>query len=148
MNRHRMHQDAPKSPRSCYRNALKWDQRGVGVHPSPVETRRPYRVLRVLAPIDLTDPFSATGAMLSGQQIATELGWNGRRIEIDAWPIGTNPGIIDQYLSTFEAGKRVYQIRSEIGDRRFWCQLAAWITSRERRRCSKLSIVCFCAGRD
>jgi glucosylglycerol-phosphate synthase len=68
--------------------------------------------------VDVTDPFSATGAMLSEQQIATELEWNGRRIEIDAWPIGTNPEIIDQYLSTFEAGKRVYQIRSEIGDRR------------------------------
>lgn len=68
--------------------------------------------------IEVKGPFSPVGAALSEAQVTTELEYNGRTIEIDAWPIGTNPEIIDQYLSGYDAGKRVSQIRSEVGDRK------------------------------
>jgi len=68
--------------------------------------------------VNVTDPFSSTGSTLSEQQIATELAWQGRTVSIDAWPIGTNPKIIDRYRSTPEAEKRTAQIRAEVGDRR------------------------------
>jgi glucosylglycerol-phosphate synthase len=67
---------------------------------------------------DVEGPFSPTGAALSEPTVTTALAYNGRRIEIDAWPIGTNPQVIDEHLSSFEAGQRVSEIQSEVGDRR------------------------------
>lgn len=63
-------------------------------------------------------PFCPTGTVLSEPTVTTALNYNGRRVEIDAWPIGTNPEVIEKLLSTFEAGQRVAEIKSEIGDRR------------------------------
>ncbi len=63
-------------------------------------------------------PFSPTGTALSEPTVTTALAFQGRRIEIDAWPIGTNPQVIEKHLSTFEAGQRVAEIKSEVGDRR------------------------------
>ncbi|MFA5900104.1 MAG: glucosylglycerol-phosphate synthase [Hyphomicrobium sp.] len=63
-------------------------------------------------------PFSPKGAALSEPSVTTALKYQGRRIEIDAWPIGTNPQMIEKHLSSFEAGRRVGEIASEIGDRR------------------------------
>lgn len=67
---------------------------------------------------DVKGPFSPTGTALSEPQVTTSLKYQGRRVEIDAWPIGTNPGIIEGHLSSFEAGQRVAEIHSEVGDRR------------------------------
>ena len=63
-------------------------------------------------------PFKPTGAALSEPSVTTALEYEGRQIGIDAWPIGANPRLIDAHLSTFDAGKRVSEIRSEIGDQR------------------------------
>jgi glucosylglycerol-phosphate synthase len=67
---------------------------------------------------DVEGPFSPTGAALSEPTVTTALEYNGRRVEIDAWPIGTNPNVIDEHLSSFEAGQRVSEIHSEVGERR------------------------------
>jgi glucosylglycerol-phosphate synthase len=63
-------------------------------------------------------PFSPTGAVLSEPSVTTSLSYRGRTIQIDAWPIGANPKVIDSHLSSFEAGRRVGEIRSQIGDLR------------------------------
>ena len=67
---------------------------------------------------EVEGPFSPTGAALSEPTVTTALEYNGRRVEIDAWPIGTNPQVIDEHLSSFEAGQRVSEIQSEVGERR------------------------------
>lgn len=67
---------------------------------------------------DVEGPFRPTGAALSEPTVTTALEYNGRRVEIDAWPIGTNPQVIEKHLTSFEAGKRVAEIASEVGDRR------------------------------
>lgn len=67
---------------------------------------------------EVEGPFSPTGAALSEPTVTTALEYNGRRVEIDAWPIGTNPHVIDEHLSSFEAGQRVSEIQSEVGERR------------------------------
>jgi glucosylglycerol-phosphate synthase len=66
----------------------------------------------------VSGPFSPTGTALSEPSVTTALEFQGRRIEIDAWPIGTNPQVIEKHLSSFEAGQRVAEIKSEVGDRR------------------------------
>ena len=63
-------------------------------------------------------PFSPIGTALSEPHVTTALKYEGRRVEIDAWPIGTNPQVIEKHLSSFEAGQRVAEIHSEVGDRR------------------------------
>jgi glucosylglycerol-phosphate synthase len=65
---------------------------------------------------DVEGPFQPTGVALSEPSVTTALEYEGHRVGIDAWPIGTNPRLIDQHLSTFEAGQRVSEIRAEIGD--------------------------------
>ncbi|WP_341702543.1 glucosylglycerol-phosphate synthase [Ferrovibrio sp.] len=67
---------------------------------------------------DVEGPFNPTGAALSEPEVTTELTIDGRRVEIDAWPIGTNPEVINKHLSTFEAGGRVADIKNQIGERR------------------------------
>ena len=67
---------------------------------------------------EVEGPFCPHGAALSEPQVTTALTHNGRRIDIDAWPIGTNPRVIDLHLSTFDAGQRVSEIKSQIGDQR------------------------------
>jgi glucosylglycerol-phosphate synthase len=66
---------------------------------------------------DAEGPFEPTGVALSEPSVTTAMEYKGRRVGIDAWPIGTNPRVIDAHLATPEAGERVAQIEAEIGDR-------------------------------
>lgn len=63
-------------------------------------------------------PFHATGVALAEPSVTTALRYEGRRVGIDAWPIGTNPRVIDAHLATEKARERVAQIENDIGDRR------------------------------
>jgi glucosylglycerol-phosphate synthase len=65
-------------------------------------------------------PFRPAGAALSEPAVTTALNYKGRKVDIDAWPIGTNPRMIDAHLSTSESEQRVSEIRSEVGDRRLF----------------------------
>jgi len=63
-------------------------------------------------------PFHPTGVALAEPIVTTALSFEGRTVGIDAWPIGTNPRVIDAHLATPEATQRLARIESEIGDRR------------------------------
>lgn len=63
-------------------------------------------------------PFHATGVALAEPSVTTALKYEGRCVGIDAWPIGTNPRVIDAHLATEKARERVAQIENDIGDRR------------------------------
>jgi len=63
-------------------------------------------------------PFHPTGVALAEPQVTTALTYQGRRVAIDAWPIGANPRVIDAHLATDKAQQRVEQIAEEMGDRR------------------------------
>ncbi|MEO0412978.1 MAG: glucosylglycerol-phosphate synthase [Pseudomonadota bacterium] len=63
-------------------------------------------------------PFVDKGAALSEPTVIQSIEHEGRTIEIDAWPIGTNPAVINEHLSTFDAGQKVFEIRNEIGDQK------------------------------
>ena len=62
---------------------------------------------------------SYAGMALSEPTSTPHIVHNGRKIIVDAWPIGTNPKVIKQYLSNFESGERVAQIKSEVEDQHF-----------------------------
>jgi glucosylglycerol-phosphate synthase len=68
--------------------------------------------------VQVEGPFKPHGAALSEPTVTTALTHEGRTVGIDAWPIGTNPRVIDAHLSKFAAGQRVAEIRSQIGNRR------------------------------
>lgn len=63
-------------------------------------------------------PFRPTGVALAEPTVTTALSYKGRTVGIDAWPIGTNPRVIDAHLATTQAAQRMARIESEIGDRR------------------------------
>ncbi|ADM10719.1 alpha,alpha-trehalose-phosphate synthase [Parvularcula bermudensis HTCC2503] len=79
-------------------------------------------VARALRGVDLADrldvfpPLVSSGMALSEPTVTPYIEHKGRRIVIDSRPIGTNPPLIQDYLSRFDAGERVAEIRSEIGD--------------------------------
>lgn len=67
---------------------------------------------------DVEGPFHPSGVALAEPTVTTALNYKGRRVGIDAWPIGANPRVIDAYLAKPEARERVAQIEAEIGERR------------------------------
>ena len=82
-------------------------------------------VARALRGVDLGDrqkvkpPLVSEGMALSEPTVTPSIHYKGRTIMVDAWPIGTNPELIKEYLSRYDAGERVAQIRNEIGDQHF-----------------------------
>lgn len=63
-------------------------------------------------------PFVDSGAALSEPSVIQTIRHEDRDIQLDAWPIGTNPNLINEHLSDFEAGQKVFEIRNEIGDQK------------------------------
>lgn len=68
---------------------------------------------------DVQAPMVSSGMALSEPTVTPYVEHGDRRIMIDAWPIGTNPSLIRDYLSRFDAGERAAEIRNEIGDQHF-----------------------------
>lgn len=68
---------------------------------------------------DVQEPMVSSGMALSEPSYTPFLVHNDRRVLIDASPIGTNPKVIKDHLSTFEAGQRVAEIRNEVGNYHF-----------------------------
>ena len=65
-----------------------------------------------------TGPFVGTGAALSHPNVTTRIKVGEREVHIDAWPIGANPKLISDHLSTFDAGRRVTDIRNEVKEQK------------------------------
>src|SRR5690606_419872 len=65
-------------------------------------------------------PFEPKGVALAEPMITPALQYKGRKVTIDVWPIGANPGLIDKHLADKKARERVAEIEREIGDRRFF----------------------------
>ncbi|MGD1953820.1 MAG: trehalose-6-phosphate synthase, partial [Sphingomonadales bacterium] len=63
-------------------------------------------------------PFVDQGAALSEPTVVQNIHHQGRTITLDAWPIGTNPRMINEHLSDFDAGQKVFEIRNEIGNQK------------------------------
>ncbi len=66
--------------------------------------------------VAVSEQMVTSGMALSEPSVTPYVKHNGRKIVIDASPIGTNPELINEYLSRFDAGERVAEIKNEIAD--------------------------------
>ena len=60
----------------------------------------------------------AMGHALSDPDVVTALEHEGRRIVLDAWPVGTDPEAIAQVLKTEESTRALAAMRAELGEQR------------------------------
>lgn len=58
------------------------------------------------------------GHALSEAEVVTELEHKGRKITLDAWPVGTDPDAIERFVSTDEAQAQLQKIEEELGGQR------------------------------
>lgn len=81
-----------------------------------VGVARALRGVEIESTIPVEDTLSPSGTALSEPEMAEVIVHQGRRILLDAFPVGTNPDLIDQHLSTATAAERIAKIRREIGE--------------------------------
>lgn len=67
--------------------------------------------------VDVEPPLVSSGMALSEPTVTPWLQTGKRRVIIDTCPIGTNPRVITEHLSTYEAGERVAEIKREVDGR-------------------------------
>ena len=59
---------------------------------------------------------SSETSALSEQSVVTEIGYDGRRIRLQASPVGVDVGYIEQVASRAQTAQRVREIKEELGD--------------------------------
>ena len=77
-------------------------------------------VARSLKPVEVTKQEAVTGHMtqtgvaLAEPEMTTQLKYKGQLVNIDAFPVGTNPQFIQDILNKTETKNRLYQINEEL----------------------------------
>ncbi|WP_017324649.1 glucosylglycerol-phosphate synthase [Synechococcus sp. PCC 7336] len=74
------------------------------------------RHLEVLERGEVDDAFTKLGPALAQREMTTKVQYGDRTIRLDAFPVGTNPKLIDSILEKPETSQRIAKIREEIGD--------------------------------
>ena len=81
-------------------------------------------VARSLKPVEVLKQEAVEGHMtpvgiaLAEPEMTTQLGYKGQVVNIDAFPVGTNPQFIQSILEQIETKNRLYQIKEELGDKK------------------------------
>jgi len=81
-------------------------------------------VARSLQPLEILEKTAVTGHMtpvgtaLAEPEVTTKLEFKGQVVNVDAFPVGTNPGYILSVLSQEETQKRLAQIEEELQGRK------------------------------
>ncbi|WP_072621515.1 glucosylglycerol-phosphate synthase [Spirulina major] len=83
-----------------------------------VNVARSLRPVEVLKREDPPAHMTKTGTALAEPEMISQLGYNGRVVNIDAFPVGTNPEHILGVLARPEAKQRLAAMREEFGDRK------------------------------
>ncbi|MBE9064512.1 trehalose-6-phosphate synthase, partial [cf. Phormidesmis sp. LEGE 11477] len=81
-----------------------------------VSAARSCREVEVLETMPVPKAFTRVGTALAEPEMTTKLRYKGRVVNIDAFPVGTNPKNIRETVLTPEIGDRVKEIREQIGD--------------------------------
>lgn len=79
---------------------------------------RSLRGAEVLERVPVDPGLSPVGSALSEPEVTTALRHRGRTVQLDAWPIGTDPTLIRRVLSEPAAAERRARIDDELGDQR------------------------------
>jgi glucosylglycerol-phosphate synthase len=78
------------------------------------QVARSLRNVEVEEKVAVEPGLSPRGAALSEPEVTTKLGIDGHTVRLDAWPIGTNPVLIQKILSERDAEDRLERIRTEL----------------------------------
>ena len=82
------------------------------------------KVARSLKPVEVLKREAVEGHMtpvgiaLAEPEMTTQLSYKGQVVNIDAFPVGTNPQFIESVLEKTETKNRLYQLKEEIGDKK------------------------------
>ncbi|MEO0458580.1 MAG: glucosylglycerol-phosphate synthase [Cyanobacteria bacterium P01_A01_bin.114] len=81
-----------------------------------VSAARSCREVEVVERVPVPAAFTKVGTALAEPEMTTKLSYNGRIVNIDAFPVGTSPDYILKVATSEAVAARVDEIRSEIGD--------------------------------
>ncbi|NEQ32135.1 MAG: glucosylglycerol-phosphate synthase [Leptolyngbya sp. SIO4C5] len=81
-----------------------------------VSAARSCREVEVVTRTPVPDCFTSVGTALAEPEMTTQLKYNDRIINLDAFPVGTNPDYIVSMMNKPEVQTRAQQIRDDIGD--------------------------------
>ncbi|MGB3790162.1 MAG: glucosylglycerol-phosphate synthase [Phormidesmis sp.] len=81
-----------------------------------VGAARSCREVEILETIPVPKAFTKVGTALAEPEMTTKLRYKGRTINVDAFPVGTNPKNIRETVLTTNITDRVDKIREQIGD--------------------------------
>ena len=81
-----------------------------------VSAARSLRDVKVQERQSVRDAFTPFGTALAEPEMTTQLEYKGRIVNVDAFPVGTNPEYIQEMVNKPSVQKRVQQIRQDIGD--------------------------------
>ena len=81
-----------------------------------VSAARSLRDVKILEKKPVPEAFTPFGTALAEPDMTTKLEYQGRTVNVDAFPVGTNPGYIQEMMKKPEVVERSEQIRRDIGD--------------------------------
>ena len=81
-----------------------------------VSAARSCREVEVIETMPVPNAFTKVGTALAEPEMTTKLRYKGRIVNIDAFPVGTNPKNIRETVLTADITDRVKEIRKQIGD--------------------------------
>jgi glucosylglycerol-phosphate synthase len=80
-----------------------------------VSAARSIRGVEIVRRVPVDSAFTAVGTALAEPELTTQIRYQGRIVNLDAFPVGTNPELISSIVSRPEIKERVQQIRAELG---------------------------------
>ena len=83
-----------------------------------VNVARSLKQVEVLKQEAVEGHMTPVGIALAEPEMTTQLGYKGQVVNIDAFPVGTNPQFIQSILEQIETKNRLYQIKEELGDKK------------------------------
>lgn len=75
--------------------------------------------IKVMRRTPVSAAFTPHGTALAEPEISTQLKHGDRLVNVDAFPVGTNPGLIRRILDKPEATAKIQSVREQIGDNKF-----------------------------
>lgn len=81
-----------------------------------VGAARSLRSVEITQRVPVDSAFTPVGTALAEPELTTQLRYGNRYVNLDAFPVGTNPALIRSILEKPETQERVAKIRQEVGD--------------------------------
>ncbi|TVQ21112.1 MAG: glucosylglycerol-phosphate synthase [Leptolyngbya sp. DLM2.Bin15] len=81
-----------------------------------VSAARSLRPVEITRRVPVDQAFTPFGTALAEPEVTTQVRYGDRLVNLDAFPVGTNPQLIQSILQKPETAERIANIRREVGD--------------------------------